>query len=115
MPATDVHGSLALRVGRLSFRGDDRVVVFDHPVGEFRSVVAHGKGLAVVRGDCTYRIVPGSGSPPGGVLANSADPISSDVISWMLSWPGTRGKRSAREARDAWIELLQPLVGTDPV
>jgi len=113
MPATDVHGTLSLRAGRLSFRNDERVVIFDHPVGEFRSVEQHGKGFAVVHGAQTYRIVPGPGAA-GDVLGNAADPLSADAVSWLLSWPGSRGRKRSNDARDAWMELLQPLVGSDP-
>lgn len=106
--ATTIDGVLTLDDGRLSF-ATRRRTYFDHPVGEFHSVApAAHVGFHLWHGERRYRFVPGpelvSGVNTGGTALDLAAGVAQ----------ATAAQRRMRDARDHWLHVLGPLVGSPP-
>ena len=106
-----VDGELWLHDGRLTFTSSRRVV-FDALVEEFHSV-AHGAtaGLYVWHGDRRLRFVTGDVS---GRVASTPDSLLGAVDALTRVGSDLERDRENRQRRDAWVDLLTPLVGAPP-
>jgi len=104
-------GTLRLADGRLSF-ATRRDVVFDHAVSECHSVArAAATGFHVWHADRCYKLIPEYTPVPSLDGANAAVEIAVNLgrISQARA-----ADRMMRSSRDAWVELLEPLVGRPP-
>jgi hypothetical protein len=104
-------GTLALADGRLAFTTSRRTV-FDHPVSGCHSVAASGRvGFHVWHGDRCYKLVPSYTAVSEFHGGNAAVETVVNVARLPAAFAADRRMRDAREQ---WIEVLEPLVGAPP-
>ena len=105
-------GELRLHDGRLTF-ATSRREVFDAPVGELHSVARGATaGLYVWHGDRRLRFVTGNVS--GRIGVSQPDSLLDVVASLPYIAGDLERDRTNRRHRDAWVDLLTPLVGDPP-
>jgi hypothetical protein len=102
-------GNLKLEGDRLSFTTTRGKTLFDHPVAECHSVGPVSRvGLRIGHGDRTYKLVPCYQAVHG---INTTNDIADVVVGIAQVSRGMKADQRMKAAREAWIEVLRPLVG----
>ena len=101
-------GTLKLEGDRLSFTTTRGKTLFDHPVTELHSVGPVSRvGMRIGHGERTYKLVPCYQAVNG---VNTTNDIADVVIGFAQLSRSMKADERMRAARQAWIDVLRPLV-----
>lgn len=102
-------GTLKLEGDRLTFTTAKGKTLFDHPVAECHSVGPVSRvGMRIGHGDRTYKLVACYQAVHG---INTTNDIADVVVGFAQVSRGMKADQRMKAARQAWIDVLRPLVG----